>query len=245
MEETAPAPKKRGFQLSFCGVVTPAGINRTWQQSHEEDWQAEYYSPDAFIQTMASVYAYVRLPWAVRRTSWIEYLSFLGKTVLDHLARRPLSPDQVEILATSALYLHRLSQGQRNALSHLWHDWQRLQRVQDLIAHAVASSGQGTSGRTEILLHIAHIRFMDDSDKKIEHLHLLERIVERSVPEIDNRCHLAEVWREYALLCGEFDTFHQDARMALRLSAQAAEPYLDARIRTLMAWPHVLRRRRY
>ncbi|MBF0096783.1 MAG: hypothetical protein HQM04_09750 [Magnetococcales bacterium] len=245
MGETTPTPEKRGFQISFCGVVTPAGINRTWQKSNEEEWQSEYYNPDAFIQTMASVYAYVRLPWALRRNTWIKYLSFLGKTVLDHLSRRPLTPDQVEILAASVLYLHRLSQGQHNPLSHLWHDWQRVQRIQDLISQAVASTGLGTSGRTEILLHIAHVRFLEDPDKKIEHLHFLERIVERSVPEIENRCHLAEVWREYALLCCEFDTFHQDARMALRLSAQAAEPYLDARIRTLLAWPHVWMRRRY
>ncbi|WP_130470336.1 hypothetical protein [Candidatus Magnetaquicoccus inordinatus] len=245
MDENAPIPKKGRLHIPFCGVVSPAGINRTWQRSNEEEWQSEYYNPASFLQTMASVYAYVRLPWAWRRGSWIEYLSFLAKSVLDHLSRRPLTADQVETLATAVLFLHRLTKGQHNALSHLWQDWQRLQRVHDMVAQAIAGSGFGTSGRTEILLHIASIRFLEDADKQLEQMHLLERIVERSIPEIEDRCQVAEVLREYALLSGGFSTFHHDARRALREAAQAAAPYLDARVRVWMAWPHVLLRRRY
>ncbi|MBF0183038.1 MAG: hypothetical protein HQM06_01425 [Magnetococcales bacterium] len=245
MGENEPNAKKSRLRIPCCGVISTSGINRTWQKSNDEEWQSEYYNPASFLQTMVSVYVYVRLPWAMRRASWIEYLSFLAKSVVDHPTRRPLVGEQVAALATVSLFLHRRTMGERSALSHVWQDWQRLQRVQGMVAQALASSGMGTDSRTEILLHIAHIRFMEDGDRKLEHLHLLERIIERCQPEITDRCVLAEVLREYALVSAEFDTFHQDARRALRQSAEAAAPFVDARVRTLMAWPSVLLRRRY
>ncbi|MEO5348065.1 MAG: hypothetical protein H7836_00215 [Magnetococcus sp. YQC-3] len=229
----------------FCGTVSVAGIDRAWKDANEEEAKSDYYDPATFTQTLAVVYSYLCLPWAWRRKQWTEYLSFLAKMLLDNVAKRPLTPDQVEKLAVAVLYLNRLSAGKRGELKRLWHDWERLNLVQNLLKQAMNSETLTVGSATSISLYISHVRFIDDRDKREESLYTLEKMIEKSLPGMDEPCMLASIFREYALLCTEFANFHQDALVALARSRMYAEPFLDARVRTLMAWPSVWLKRRY
>ncbi len=234
-------------QLKFCGTVTVAGIDRAWKESSKEDSQTEYYNPSTYLQTMGVVYTYLRLPWARRRKSWLEYLSFLAKMVLDHLSKRPLTPEQVDSLATVVLYLNRTTRGKGNELSYIWQNWERLHLVQEMVKQAISNVTESTGRSTELSLYISNIRFIDDPAKRLENMYTLERLFERSIPDITDTCLLAQLFRDYALVCTEFEKFHQDAIEALAQSRKAAAtgPFLDAQVRTLLAWPSVFFGRRY
>ena len=67
------------FKLEFCGTVSIAGVDRAWREANEEEQQTHHYNPATFVQTMMVVYSYLRLPWAWRRKSRTEYLSFLAR----------------------------------------------------------------------------------------------------------------------------------------------------------------------
>ncbi|MEO5363858.1 MAG: hypothetical protein H7838_09585 [Magnetococcus sp. DMHC-8] len=224
-----------------------AGINQAWKESSAEESKSHLYDPATFVQTMSVVHSYLCLPWpwARRRTMWTEYLSFLAKMLLDNLAKRPLSPEQVATLAAVVLHLNRLSAGRTGELKRLWHDWERIQLVQNLVSQAIANDTLCVGGYTEIALHISRSRFIDDPDKRLESLYTLEKVMERGVPEIADDCQLAHILREFALLSTEFPTFHQDALDALARSRRIAAPFLDARVKALLAWPRVWLGRRY
>lgn len=230
---------------AFCGTVSVAGIDRAWKEANAEESRSDYYDPATFLQTLSVVYSYLRLPWAWRRKQWTEYLSFLAKMLLDNSTKRLLTPDQVEILAVSVLYLNRITAKKSGELHRLWHDWERLQQTQNLIRQAMDSETLAVGSYTTISLHISLVRFIDDREKREESLYTVEKLIEKSLPELTDPCVLANVFREYALLCTEFANFHHDARLALARSRQYAEPFLDVWARALLAWPSVMLKRRY
>ncbi|MEO5341123.1 MAG: hypothetical protein H7837_11520 [Magnetococcus sp. MYC-9] len=236
---------KLKLKLEFCGAVRVADIDQTWKESNEEEGQSHCYNPATFVDTMWVNYSYLRLPWAWRRKSRIEYLSFLTKMILDNLSRHTLNPDQAEQLATVALYLNRISQGKSGELKRLWHDWERVLQVHNLVKQALSSSNLRTGSPTEISLNISHARLVDDPEQRLECLYTVEKVLERSLPEIAHPCQLVRIYRNFALLSAEFPGFQQDAKAALARALQLARPFADAYIRTLLAWPHVFLGRRY
>ncbi|MBF0462997.1 MAG: hypothetical protein HQL87_16630 [Magnetococcales bacterium] len=232
-------------KFEFCGAVSVAGINQAWKESKEAESKSDSYDPATFVQTMTVVHAYLGLPWARRRQSWTEYLSFLAKMILDHLAKRPLTPEQVATLATVVLYLNRLTRKKPGELKRLWHDWERLQLVYNTIKQSIASDTLCVGSYAEISLYISQSRMIDDPEKREESLYTVEKILERGIAEISSPCQLAQIFRDYALLCAEFPSFHQDALAMLARSRQISEPFLDAHVKTWMAWPSVFWGRRY
>ncbi|MBF0160817.1 MAG: hypothetical protein HQL88_00880 [Magnetococcales bacterium] len=233
------------IQWEFCGTVSVAGIEQAWREANEEEQQSHLYNPATFVQTLTVVYSYLRLPWAWRRKSRTEYLSFLAKMVLDNVARHALNPEQVEVVATAVLYLNRITHGKHGELKRLWQNWERLQLTQNLVNQALASPLLRSGTPTEVALHVARIRFIEDKEKRQEALYTLEKVLERSLPLINSSCQLVQIYREYALLSTEFAGFHAEAQVFLAKARHLAAPYPDAYVRTLLAWPPVFLGRRY
>ena len=137
------------------------------------------------------------------------------------------------------------SKGKRGELKRLWQDWERILLVQNLVNQALSSSLLQVGTPSEVALHVARIRLTEEEDKRLEGLYTLEKVLERSLPLIQDPCQLVQIYRDYALVSTEFSSFHAEARTVLANAQQLSKPYLDAYVRTLLAWPMVLLGRRY